>query len=538
MSLDAILTLTPELIVILTATLIYVLGAFLPGRHWGRFAMLGLIAAAIALYCNYETRFWPEGATTPLAVVDIKGPIAVDLFGQYVRWLALLVGSLFVLTAQRPSSSTPPSEMVGTLLMAVAGTMLVGSARELGLLFLGLELVSIPTYVVLYLARGDRASQESTVKYFFLSILSSGVLLYGFTFLYGLTGTTDLVEIRQILLAGDDTLGAGRLFGRLALVLIFAGLGFRITAVPFHFYAPDVFQGTSNLNAGVLSVLPKIVGFTALVRLIAIAMPGYEVLAWRVAIVLAVLTMTLGNVLALWQDNIRRMLAYSSIAHAGYMLIGLAVGLAANMEDVSSVAPFQGIGATFFYLVVYGVGTAGVFAALTALGEPDKQVDLLDDLAGAGKTHPFIAGCIAVFMFSLAGLPPLAGFWGKLSLFFSALGVDAPTGGDASDLRKWFLALAIIAALNAAIAAAYYLRIVGVMYFRSPLTTLAGEGGRGARVALAASAALVVLMGLAPGRLQVGANKAAQSLLPSVTAPATAQVPTITTQAPQIATTP
>ncbi|MBL8830658.1 MAG: NADH-quinone oxidoreductase subunit N [Planctomycetaceae bacterium] len=525
MSLDAIKILTPELIVILTATLIYVLGAFLPGRHWGRVAMLGLIGAAIALYCTYEYRFWPEGAQAPLASVEIKGPIAVDLFGQYIRWLALLVGSLFVLTAQRPSSSTPAAEMVGTLLMSVAGTMLVGSARELGLLFLGLELVSIPTYVVLYLARGDRASQESTVKYFFLSILSSGVLLYGFTFLYGLTGTTDLVEIRQILLAGDDTLGAGRLFGRLALVLIFAGLGFRITAVPFHFYAPDVFQGTSNLNAGLLSVLPKIVGFTALVRLIAIAMPGYEVLAWRVAIVLAVLTMTLGNVLALWQDNVRRMLAYSSIAHAGYMLIGLAVGLAANMEDVSSVALFQGIGSTIFYLVVYGVSTAGVFAALTALGEPDKQVDLLDDLAGAGKTHPFVAGCIAVFMFSLAGLPPLAGFWGKLSLFFSALGVDAPTGGDTSDLRKWFLALAIVAALNAAIAAAYYLRIVGVMYFRSPLTTLAGEGGRGARVALTASVVLVVLMGLAPGRLQSGANKAAQSLLPAPATPQVAKLP-------------
>ncbi len=375
--------------------------------------------------------------------------------------------------------------------------------------------MSIPTYVVLYLARGDRASQESTVKYFFLSILSSGVLLYGFTFLYGLTGTTDLVEIRQILLAGDDTLGAGRLFGRLALVLIFAGLGFRITAVPFHFYAPDVFQGTSNLNAGLLSVLPKIVGFTALVRLIAIAMPGYEVLAWRVAIVLAVLTMTLGNVLALWQDNIRRMLAYSSIAHAGYMLIGLAVGLAANMEDVSSVPLFEGVGSTIFYLVVYGVSTAGVFAALTALGEPDKQVDLLDDLAGAGKAHPFVAGCIAVFMFSLAGLPPLAGFWASCRCSSVPWGSMLRPVATRAICVSGSWALAIVAALNAAIAAAYYLRIVGVMYFRSPLTTLAGEGGRGARVALTASVVLVVLMGLAPGRLQSGANQAAKSLLPA-----------------------
>lgn len=517
MSIEAFYALTPEAILILVATFIYLAGAFAPGRHWGRVAMLGLIASAGALYWQYSRAFWPEGASHPLAAVSVAGPITIDLFGQYVRWLAVMVGALLVLAAQRPSTSTPSSEYVGTLLMAVAGTMLVATARELSLLFLGLELVSIPTYALIYLGKRDAAAQEATVKYFFLSILSSGVLLYGFTFLYGLTGQTDLVQIRETLAGGTAALGSTQLFGRLALVLIFAGLGFRITAVPFHFYAADVFQGTTNANAGLLSVLPKIVGLTALVRLVLASMPGFESWGWRVALVLAVMTMTLGNVLALWQDNVRRMLAYSSIAHAGYLLIGIAVAMA-SQTGATTASAFDGVGATFFYLFMYGIATAGAFAALTALGDPDRQVDLLDDLAGAAKSHPWIAGSLAIFMFSLAGLPPLAGFWGKLALFLSALSIDGETA-EGTPLRSWFLALAIITAINAAIAAAYYLRIIGVMYFRSPMTTLSGEGGRGARLATLAAALLVIFLGIGPGPLQRGANISAKSIIPAEPTP-------------------
>ncbi|HEX4147683.1 MAG TPA: proton-conducting transporter membrane subunit, partial [Pirellulales bacterium] len=368
MSTESILFLLPEALLVLCATAIYLGGAFAP-RHggWSLLALASVIGAAAAL------------ARQPFAAVDSLGlaagsPLVADALGQYIRWLTLVAGLLFVLMSLRQGQDVPQTEYLGTLLMGLAGVMLVGSARDLVLLFLGLELLSIPTYVLLYLGRRDAASQESAVKYFFLSILSSALLLYGFSFLYGVAGSTDLAVARTIFSAPADQQGHWRLLAEISLALIFAGLGFRIAAVPFHFYAPDVYQGTTNANAGLLAVFPKIVGFVALVRLLVVAMPGMEDFGWRVALVLAILTMTLGNVLALWQDNLRRLFAYSSIAHAGYMLIGLAAGFAA-MRAQQSANSFDGVGAMLFYLGVYALATTGTFAAFAYLGTPQRQID-------------------------------------------------------------------------------------------------------------------------------------------------------------------
>jgi NADH-quinone oxidoreductase subunit N len=505
---ETVYFLIPELVLVLVATLIYLGGAFAPGKQWSWVAVGGLIGAGFALWLQYKGLFWTSDAHEPLRAITMGGPISADLLGQYIRWLTLLVGLLFVLATWQPGADVPKAEYLGTLVMAVAGTMLVASARDMVLLFLGLELVSIPTYVLLYLGKRDVASQESTAKYFFLSILSSAIMLYGFSFLYGVSGSTDLKEVREALLGGANDLGSVKLLARVALVLVFAGLAFRITAVPFHFYAPDVYQGTTNGNAGLLSVLPKIVGFVALVRVLAVAMPGFESFGWRVALILAVLTMTLGNALALWQDNIRRMLAYSSIAHGGYMLIGLAVGFAAAGGGATN-SSLDGLGALFFYLLVYAVATTGTFAALHYLGTQEKQVSGVDDLAGLGRTHPWAAIGLAVFMFSLAGIPPLSGFWGKFALFGSALSVQGAAGD--TNLGHWFLGLAIIGALNAAVAAAYYLRIVSVMYFRAPVSTLRAQGGSTALVATLASAVLVIILGLTPSPFLRASNAASQS---------------------------
>jgi NADH-quinone oxidoreductase subunit N len=278
---------------------------------------------------------------------------------------------------------------------------------------------------------------------------------------------------------------------KIALVLIFAGLGFRITAVPFHFYAPDVYQGSSHTNAALLSVIPKAAGMVVLVRLAVVAMPGTEPFGWRVAMALSLVTMTLGNVVALWQGNLRRLLAYSSIAHAGYLLIGLSVALSGS----NPIPGWDGVGALLFYLCAYALATIGAFAALVYLGRRDRQVDTVAELAGLARTRPLLATVLAVFMFSLAGIPPLAGFWGKLLIFGSALMVDAgPTSGEGR--RTWFIALAIAGVVNSAIAAAYYLRVVATMYFRAPLGTLRAEGGRGSWVVAMACAILVVALGL------------------------------------------
>jgi len=294
-------------------------------------------------------------------------------------------------------------------------------------------------------------------------------------------------------------------------VLIFAGLGFRIAAVPFHFYAPDVFQGTSNANAGLLSVAPKIAGLVALVRIVAVAMPGAAAYAWPVAMVLAAVTMTVGNVMALWQENLRRLLAYSSIANAGYMLIGLCVYLAFGGEGAQR---WDGVGSLLFYLLTYLVATIGTFAAITSLGRGEQELEGVEELAGLawmeGRTRPILAWLIALFMFSLAGVPPLAGFWGKLAIFASSLSFgDTARPAIEPWAQPWFVALAVIGLVNSAIAAAYYLRIVGVMFFRLPLgTPRTTEGARGTLVAAFVCAALVVVIGVGPGRWLEAGNRA------------------------------
>ncbi len=256
---------------------------------------------------------------------------------------------------------------------------------------------------------------------------------------------------------------------RIALVLVFAGLGFKITAVPFHFYAPDVYQGTTHANAAVLSIAPKIAGLVVLIRVVAVAMAGVRFAAWPIALVLAVLSMTLGNVLALWQNNLRRLLAYSSIAHAGYMLIGLAVWMAPRTGPVGE---WNGVGSLLFYLASYAAATIGAFAAMACLGTQRREIDSIDELAGlawtggpgAGRVRPVLAWALALFMLSLAGIPPLFGFWGKLAIFASSLSLDGLSGSA----RPWLVAVALIGVVNSAIAAAYYLRIVGAMFSGLP----------------------------------------------------------------------
>jgi NADH-quinone oxidoreductase subunit N len=405
--------------------------------------------------------------------------------------------------------------------------MLVAAARDLITLFLGLELISIPTYVLLILGRRDAASEEATVKYFFLSILSSALLLYGFSFLYGLAGSTRLDAIALRAAEGGGAF-SGEVLAMLALALVVGGLGFKLAIVPFHFYAPDVYQGTTNLNAGLLAVVPKLAGLAALVRLLAALLPAVSGMGWLLCLILAMATMTLGNVVALWQVNIRRLLAYSSIAHAGYMLIGVAVWLAAQEfggdSTIFANVGQAGLGATWLYMVVYVVASLGTFAALVYLGSEGRHVDEVEQLSGLSRTRGPVAAAIAVFMFSLAGIPPLAGFWGKLGLFNSALTVastQATFGG--LSVRTWFLALAIVGVLNAAISAAYYLRVVAVMYFSAKESTgelSRGEGGGGAAWATAFCAVTVFALGLFPGPLVQWTNVISKQ--PAISSPAVA----------------
>lgn len=498
MSTSTVYFLLPEIAIIAAAVLIYIAGAFSHSEKiWRWLALAGIILAMVCLSRQHGTA---------------DRVLISDGFSLFIRWLTLAVGLLLVLMNFRPLIGGGTPESIGSLLLVIAGGMLVVSANDLILLFVALELISIPTYILLYLGPDDIGCRESAAKYFFLSVLASAILLYGFSFIYGAAGTMNLDGVR-LSLSNPQTMPKGfDNLAKLALLLVFAGLSFRLAAVPFHFYAPDVYQGTTNANAALLSVIPKAAGLIVLVRLVWAAMPDAGPFDWQITMAVAILTMTLGNTMALWQDNIRRMMAYSSIAHAGYLLIGLSAALATRDSPPGA---WDGVSALLFYLCVYAAATIGTFAMLEYLGQRERRVEGINELAGLGGARPAAAAMIAVFMFSLTGIPPLAGFWGKLQIFGSALNVNAGAGGN---LRIWFVALAIVGVLNAAISAGYYMRIVGVMYFRTPLAPHRAEGGLGAWTAAAVCALLTIILGLYPGPLLWASNNAR---------PTTSQVPRI-----------
>jgi NADH-quinone oxidoreductase subunit N len=353
-------------------------------------------------------------------------------------------------------------------------------------LFVSLELVSIPTYILLYLSRDDTAALEATAKYFLLSIFSSAFVLYGLSIFFGSAGSTNFAWLAHSLAEPTGMVSVGML--QIAVAMVVAGLGFRITAVPFHFYAPDVFQGTSTPMAGLLAVLPKIVGFAALLRLVwsillttevnrafaALAIPAPEALA-----VLAIVTMTVGNVLALLQSDLRRLLAYSSVAHAGYMLVGLAVLPGAS-------ADFNGAQAVLFYLLIYSTMTLGVFGTLLLLKKNGRPIETVNDVDGIGATSPLLALVFAVFLFSLTGLPPTGGFWGKFNLFLAAWSTGTTT------MRLLALGLAI----NAAIAGWYYLRLVRRAYLHPQTEAVTFETSKSLALTAAVGLCAVLILGL------------------------------------------
>lgn len=443
----------PEIILLATVCVMFLAGPFLvsdsgaaaPGlRHrWGALSLIALAGAFFA---------WNKG-DVPAA----GGPFRIDEMLWFVRGLSLVVGVVLTLLLWNQIDDGHSAEAHACLLAILAGVNLTAAANDLVLLFLALELVSIPTYVLLYLPRRDTAMREATLKYFLLSIFSSAILLYGMSWLFGMAGTTNLTGIAQQGFEGRLSLDGGPM--QLAVALMIAGLAFRITAVPFHFYAPDVFQGVTSSAAALLSVLPKIVGVVAMLRLLPLSAGAISLESWvpsenvqQLLAILAVLTMFGGNLLALRQQNLHRLLAYSSVAHAGYMLVGLTVG-----GEGQAVA---GSTAVLFYLGAYGLMTIGVFAFLIAAGTGGKSLMTVSDLAGLSRRRPVAALCLAVCLFSLTGLPPTAGFLGKLNLFLAAW-----SSGDIIGQG-----LAGVLALNAAIAAWYYLRLISVMYFEQPET--------------------------------------------------------------------
>jgi NADH-quinone oxidoreductase subunit N len=370
------------------------------------------------------------------------------------------------------------------VLFATSGMMLMVSAGDLIVVFLSLEIMSLSLYVLAGLFKTRLASGEASLKYFLLGAFASSFLLYGIALIYGATGSTSLDRIAASPAAknADPLVLAG-------LGLMLVGFGFKISSVPFHMWAPDVYQGAPTTITSFIATGSKAAAFAALIRVLVVALRGaqadWSALLWGIAAV----TMTLGNVVALAQSNLKRMLAYSSIAHGGYMLMGLVAGGA------------PGAGAILFYLLAYTFTTVGAFGAIGLCARAGEEAVEVGDYAGMARRHPVLAATLALFLLSLVGIPPLAGFVAKFYLFGSAV-------------RAGYLWLTVIAVLNSAIAAYYYLRVIVYMYMREP-------EGEGLSVAsslaggLALSIALIglVLLGLMPAPFADLAQAAVAPLL-------------------------
>ncbi|WP_152050609.1 NADH-quinone oxidoreductase subunit N [Tautonia marina] len=503
-----LLILLPEIVLSISAATIMVAGPFV---RWGRSLWAGLSGAAIL-----------ASLVTLLAIARLEttdfayGTVALnDALSLYARLAFLLTGLILLALGSNQIGDDRAPEFFGAILFVIAGSMVVSTANELVFLFVGLELISIPTYLLLYLPRRDRQAQEAATKYFFLSVFSTGLLLFGFAYLYGLTGVTNLKALAFLMHEGEGIITSGNVaFGLIAVVFITAGLGFRVAAVPFHFYAPDVYQGAPTVITALLAWIPKGIGFVAMIRVLtSVVSVGDPMLSERavfLAWIIAAATLVLGNTVALVQTNLKRLFAYSSIAHAGYLMIGIAVAFA-TVEDPSNLGPNSGAEGLIFYLAAYALMTLGAFGVILLLEGVGERAETIDDLSGLSRTRPLLSLAMALCLFSLAGVPPLAGFWGKFLIFASAWNA-APIQGIPS-LRL----LAVIGVINAAVGAYYYLRIVAAMYYGTPAqVTDSTDRVRPSWPVVAAvgtCAVLSLVLGCIPGPLQTASRQAADSAI-------------------------
>jgi NADH-quinone oxidoreductase subunit N len=471
--LDDLVTILPELILAALVLVVITVDLFLPRpMKWllTPLTVAGLIVAGAACVVVWGVN---EEVYSGFYVVD-------DL-SVFLKGSTIVIGILSALFA--PSylavRRIPLGEFNTILLSALIGMCVLASSSDLITLFLGLELMTMPSYLLTGLHKTDRYSNEGGLKYFLLGSFASAILLFGVAWVYGLTGSTNIAEIAASV--------EGRMSGGLLVALGFLIVGgtFKIAAVPFHYWTPDAYQGAPTPITGFLSVGPKLGAFALLIRIFAEALEPLRADWLGIFLILTVLTMTLGNVVALTQVNVKRMLAYSSIAHTGYIMAGLAAFAATDDRDVAA----QGIESILFYLLGYGVMNIAAFAVVGMLQRDTRRYGGLSSFAGLASRAPLLAGAMAILMLSLTGIPPTVGFFAKLYVLLAA--VDAGLA--------W---LAVIIVLNAALAAFYYLRVIVYMYMRDPEADPAPtDTSPFGTAALLISVVGVVILGLFPGAI-------------------------------------
>ena len=415
--------------------------------------------AALAVFAVAAAFLWVQPGT---AQSLFNGMIANDAFASFFKWLFLGAGALTVLIAAQGSDfpAARVGEFYALLVAIVLGMFMMASATDLLMVYLSIELVSMVSYVLAGFRKGDRKATEGSLKYVIYGGVASGVMLFGMSYLYGLTGTTSLLDVGARI-AGMGGAGASLAATRIALVVavvfVTAGVGYKIAAVPWHMWCPDVYEGAPTPFTAFLSVGPKAAGFALALRIFGSAFSGPTAAAtgfadalagipWPAVVgVIAAVTMTLGNFTALGQTNLKRLLAYSSIAHAGYMLMAISANSVMGMQAV------------MIYMAIYLLMNLGAFVVVIVVAEATGSESILD-YKGLAKRHPVAAVTFAIFLFSLTGIPPFAGFAGKWYLFVALFErIPGPGGG-------WYAVLALVGALNTAVSLYYYVRIVRAMF--------------------------------------------------------------------------
>ena len=458
--------LTPEIALVVAACTILLVEVFAGARRPGLVPALTLLAlvAGAALTARYAH------ATERLVLLD--GMYVADELAYVLKLAGFLVVGVALLysRAYLANRGLLRGEYYVLALTALLGIFVLVSANSLLTVYLGVELLALSVYAMVAFDRDSGIAAESAMKYFVLGAIASGALLYGMSLLYGLTGTLDLGELAERLTTPTSL---GVIMG---LVFVVVAVAFKLGAVPFHMWLPDVYEGAPTSVTLFIGTVPKIAYFALALRLLAQGLPGLSLEWTQMLAVLAVLTLVVGNVVALVQTNLKRMLAYSTIANVGFIVLGFVAGTP------------DGYAAALYYTLVYVLVALGSFGVILLASRPGFEADRLDDYRGLHQRDPLLALAMMLLMFSTAGVPPLVGFWAKLRIFQALW-------------ETHHLWLVIIAAAMSVVGAYYYLRVIKLMYFDEPAGAPAGSAGRGVRLALCLNAAAVLLLGILPGPL-------------------------------------
>jgi NADH-quinone oxidoreductase subunit N len=461
-----ILPIFPEFVVITVALLVLIFDFFIGKERKAMLGWFALVGIVIAAYMSAELM--------PMSGSFFEGTFILDPFSTYFKFVFYIACGLGILVSINylKIEEINRGEYYALMLFATSGMMMMASAGDLITLYLGLELMALSFYILAGFIRRDNRSNEAAIKYLVLGAFSSGIMVYGMSLLYGLAGTTKLPGILAFLHGADLTNPV--LF--LSMIMLIVSFGFKVAAAPFHMWVPDVYEGAPTPVTAFMSAGPKVAGFAVLLRIFLYTLEPLHEHSTAILAGLAVLTMATGNILALSQTNIKRMLAYSSIAHAGYALVGLAAG---GPEGAASV---------MLYVCIYALMNMGAFGVVIMLRKAGERGEEIADYAGLGKTNKTAAFLMLIFMFSLTGIPPLAGFVGKFYIFKSAV-------------QAGLVWLAVAGVLFSAISAYFYLRVIMIMYMSEPKAGIELSTSPSLALALAISATAVIVIGVYPTNL-------------------------------------